>query len=182
MVTRYPIVQSSPNRIFWQGFLSLVDLIVLRGKVSILEGLLNRSKATIVSSETYHLQFNDQLFRFCSTFLSVSNTVDGVDKMEEWAKTLAMFVRNLMADKRKKGGDLQCHVRFLCHAIVNFSNGSRLCGTCVKPLWPGGGPSERSGRAIPNFLSFSTLVTWRKKKLSSVMVLSLHSTSHKYVT
>ena len=88
-----------------------------------------------------------------------------------------------MADKRKKGRDLQCHVRFLCHAIVNFSNGSRLCGTCViyKPLWPGGGPSERSGRAIPNFLSFSTLVTWRKKKLSSVMVLSLHSTSHKYV-
>ena len=126
MVTRYPIVQSSPNRIFWQGFLSLVDLIVLRGKVSILEGLLNRSKATIVSSETYHLQFNDQLFRFCSTFLSVSNTVDGVDKMEEWAKTLAMFVRNLMADKRKKGRDLQCHVRFLCHAIVNFSNGSRF--------------------------------------------------------
>ena len=55
MVTRYPIVQSSPNRIFWQGFLSLVDLIVLRGKVSILGGLLNRSKATIVSSETYHL-------------------------------------------------------------------------------------------------------------------------------
>ena len=83
MVTRYPIVQSSPNRIFLKGFLSLVDLIVVRGKVSILGGLLNRSKATIVSSETYHLQFNDQLFRFCSTFLSVSNTVDGVDKMEE---------------------------------------------------------------------------------------------------
>ena len=69
-----------------------------------------------------------------------------------------------MADKRKKGRDLQCHVRFLCHAIVNFGNGSRLCGTCVKPLWPGGGPSEMRGRAIPNFLSFSTLVTWRKKK------------------
>ena len=87
-----------------------------------------------------------------------------------------------MADKRKKGRDLQCHVRFLCHAIVNFCNGSRFCGTCVKPLWPGGGPSEMRGRAIPNFLSFSTLVTWRKKKLSLVMVLSLHSTSHKYVT
>ena len=71
-----------------------------------------------------------------------------------------------MADKRKKGRDLQCHLRFLCHAIVNFGNGSRLCGTCViyKPLWPGGGPSERSGRAIPNFLSFSMLFTWRKKK------------------
>ena len=32
----------------------MVDLIVVRGKVSILGGLLNRSKATIVSSETYH--------------------------------------------------------------------------------------------------------------------------------
>ena len=74
-----------------------------------------------------------------------------------------------MADKRKKGGDLQCHVRFLCHAIVNFSNGSRLCGTCViyKPLWPGGGPSERSGRAIPKFNLFPLSLHGEKKAFFS---------------
>ena len=83
-----------------------------------------------------------------------------------------------MADKRKKGRDLQCPKRFLCHAMVNFSNGSRLCGTCVKPLWPGGGPSERSRRAIPKFNLFPRSLHGEKKKLSSVMVLSLHSTSH----
>ena len=73
MVTRYPIVQSSPNRIFWQGFLSLVDLIVVRGKVSILGGLLNRSKATIVSSETYHFYSMINFFGSVVLFL-VSQT------------------------------------------------------------------------------------------------------------
>ena len=72
-----------------------------------------------------------------------------------------------MADKRKKGGDLQCHVRFLCHAIVNFSNGSRLCGTCViyMPLWPGGGPSERSYSKILIF--FHALYMAKKKAFFS---------------
>ena len=73
MVTRYPIVQSSPNRIFLNGFLSLVDLIVVRGKVSILGGLLNRSKAAIVSSETYHLYSMINFFGSVVLF-SVSQT------------------------------------------------------------------------------------------------------------
>ena len=73
MVTRYPIVQSSPNRIFLKGFLSLVDLVVVRGKVSILGGLLNRSKATIVSSETYHLYSMINFFGSVVLF-SVSQT------------------------------------------------------------------------------------------------------------
>ena len=72
MVTRYPIVQSSPNRIFLKGFLSLVDLVVVRGKVSILGGLLNRSKATIVSSETYNFFGSVVLFSVSQTQSTVS--------------------------------------------------------------------------------------------------------------
>ena len=82
-----------------------------------------------------------------------------------------------MADKRKKGRDLQCHVRFLCHAIVNFSNGSRLCGTCVICGQVG---DHRKGaeELFQIFYLFPCSLHGEKKKLSSVMVLSLHSTSH----
>ena len=70
-VTR--LCKVAPNRIFWQGFLSLVDLVVVRGKVSILGGLLNRSKATIVSSETYHFYSMINFFGSVVLFL-VSQT------------------------------------------------------------------------------------------------------------
>ena len=47
------IVQSSPNCTLLKGFLSLVDSLVFRGIVSILRGLFNKSKLTIVCLETY---------------------------------------------------------------------------------------------------------------------------------
>ena len=48
-------MQGSPDLILLQGFLSLVDLLVFRGNVSILGGLFNRSKTILVSLETYLL-------------------------------------------------------------------------------------------------------------------------------
>ena len=53
MVTRHTIVQSSPNCTLLKGFLSLADSLVFRRIVSILRGLLNKSKPTIVCLETY---------------------------------------------------------------------------------------------------------------------------------
>ena len=70
------------------------------------------------------------------SFLIVSNTVDRVDKMEEWAKTPAMFVRYLM-DKRKK--DKSYNVKCIYFVTCDFSVRQYstlamvlvVCGTCV---------------------------------------------------
>ena len=51
----HALLQGSPDLILLQGFLSLVDLLVFRGNVSILGGLFNRSKTILVSLETYLL-------------------------------------------------------------------------------------------------------------------------------
>lgn len=49
------VTDGHADLILSQGFLSLVDLLVFRGNVSILGGLFNRSKTILVSLETYLL-------------------------------------------------------------------------------------------------------------------------------
>ena len=130
----------------------------------------------------FHINKAGNFWSFLSSlyFLIVSNTIDRIDKMKQWGKTLAMFVRNLTDGRKKeKSYNVKCDffvtrysilviiltdgMRNTCH-ILTLSY-MRLCGLVVNHRRAGAeGLRFASLMGTHNFLSFSTLVTWRKIK------------------